>query len=78
MLLPNFSVHGCLPFELDRVGLDVSHAKVPDLKCGRKHGTLEGTPSGDSLVQIQSGTQLSLEDVCDDLFDGRDTGCPSN
>ena len=78
MLLPIFSVHGCLPFELDRVGLDVSHTEVTDLERGREHGTLEGTPSGDGLVQIQCGTQLSLEDVCDDLFDGRDTGCPSN
>lgn len=75
---PSLSVHGRLPLELDRVRLDVGHAEVTDFERGRKHGTLEGTPPRHGLVKIQRRTQLSLEDVTDDLLDGRDTGCPSN
>ena len=71
---PFLSFHGSLPPQLDGVRLDVGYVKVAYFECWGEHGALEGTPSCDSLVQVEGCTQFPLKGFHNDVLH---CGCPT-
>jgi len=62
-------VEAALPAEHDREELALFDLELFDLEGGRHDGAHDGGSAGGSLVLVESGAGLLVEDLLDDLLD---------